>query len=102
VAHDRVLLSPLLSSDLVASGDSAMALLSLAADQMSASTCSNKQPLLYPLVRASSWCHSAHAAAASAGTTAIWSLKLRPSITEREWRYKRRYRQGYSSSQAVP
>jgi hypothetical protein len=34
------------------------------------------------------------------GPAAIWSLQFRPSITDREWRYKRRYIQGRPSSQA--
>ena len=79
-----------------------MALLSLAAEQMSASTCSHQQPLLYPLDRALSGCHHAQASAATAGTTAIWSLQLRPSITDREWRYKRRYKQHHTTSKAFP
>ena len=79
-----------------------MAVLSLAAEQMSASTCFNQQPLLYPLDRALSGCHHAQVAAATAGTTAIWSLQLRPSITDRELRHKRWYRQHHTMSKAFP
>jgi hypothetical protein len=51
------------------SGDgAAISFLSLAVDQ---------RPLLYPLDRVSRGCHSAPAAAARAGTPAIWSLRLR-------------------------
>jgi len=90
VAHERVLLSPFLLRDDAASVNPAIVLLSLAADQLSVSTSTGSAVSPEP-----------SGPGLKQDPQQSGALQFRPSITDREWRYKRRCRRGHPSPQVV-